>query len=258
MSNAKTLRALIVDDEPIARKGVRSLLKSEEQIEVIGEAANGLEAIEMISKKSPDVVFLDVQMPGLDGFGVIEQIGVGKMPVIIFVTAYDLHALKAFQVHAIDYLLKPINPDNFHIAVERARSLLQTEKSVDINKKLVALLQTMNVNQEYHKRFVLKSTGRMVIVNVDEIDWIEADGDYVRLYVKGRYQLMRERISAIEQQINPAQFIRIHRSVIVRIDRIKEMKPLLNGDHLLTLHDGTQLSLSRTYRDKVLGLIAQA
>ncbi len=252
MSDAKPIRAIIVDDEPLARKGIRSFLKPEPDVEIVGEAADGVEAVKYIQSLSPNVVFLDVQMPGLDGFGVIEKIGVDKMPIVIFVTAYDLHALKAFQVHAIDYLLKPINPESFHHALQRTRILLKSDRSVEINKKLLSLLQSINVHREYQQRFIIKSTGRITVLSVNDLDWIQADGDYVRLYAKGKYHLMRERISNLEQQLDPSHFIRIHRSIIARIDRVKELKPLINGDHLVILMDGTQLSMSRTYRDKVL------
>ena len=249
------IRALIADDEPLARKGVLAMLKAETDIEVIGESADGLETVAAIQEKSPDLVFLDVQMPGLDGFGVIEHVGVERMPVVIFVTAYDLHALRAFQVHAIDYLLKPLEAERFHVALGRARALLQQHEFSEINQKLTSLLHTLRANRAYPERFVIKSLGSIEVVKVDDIHWVEAEGDYVRLHANGKSYLMREKISALENQLDPATFVRIHRSIIVRIDRIAALKPQSNSDHEVVLRDGRRLSLSRTYHDRVFAAL---
>ncbi len=249
------IRALIADDEPLARKGVHAILKAETDITVIGESADGFETVAAIREKSPDLVFLDVQMPGLDGFGVIEQVGVEHMPVVIFVTAYDLHALRAFQVHAIDYLLKPLDAERFHVALGRARALLQQHEFTEINQKLTSLLHTLRANRAYPERFVIKSLGSIEVVKIDDIHWIEAEGDYVRLHVHGKSHLLREKISALENQLDPAVFVRIHRSAIVRLDRIALLKPQSNGDHEVLLRDGRKLSLSRTYHDCVFAAL---
>src|ERR1043166_1937317 len=170
MTEKKAIRALVVDDEPLARRGIRSLLKSEGKIEIVGEAADGFEAVSLISSRSPNVVFLDVQMPGLDGFGVIEKIGVHKMPIVIFVTAYDLHALKAFQVHAIDYLLKPITPERLAVALDRARAIIRQPGRKEFDEQVAALLQSMRPPGETLARFVIKSIGKVVIVPVDDVE----------------------------------------------------------------------------------------
>ncbi|MCI0694078.1 LytTR family DNA-binding domain-containing protein [candidate division KSB1 bacterium] len=245
------IRALIADDEPLARKGVQAMLKGEADVAIIGESADGLQTVAAIQEKSPDLVFLDVQMPGLDGFGVIEQVGVENVPVVIFVTAYDLHALRAFQVHAIDYLLKPLNAERFHIALGRARALLQQQQFAEVNEKLTSLLNTLRANRAYPERFIIKSLGSIEVVKVSDLDWIEAEGDYVRLHAQGKSHLLREKISALETQLDPAVFVRIHRSIIVRLDRIATLKPQNNGDHVVLLRDGRKLSLSRTYHDRV-------
>jgi two-component system LytT family response regulator len=249
------IRALIADDEPLARKGVQAMLKGETDIAIIGESADGLQTVSAIQEKSPDLVFLDVQMPGLDGFGVIEQVGIENMPVVIFVTAYDLHALRAFQVHAIDYLLKPLNAERFHMALGRARALLQQQQFAEVNEKLTCLLNTLRANRAFSERFIIKSLGSIEVVKVSDLDWIEAEGDYVRLHAQGKSHLLREKISALEAQLDPATFVRIHRSIIVRLDRIATLKPQNNGDHLVFLRDGRKLSLSRTYHDRVFAAL---
>jgi two-component system LytT family response regulator len=250
--SGRLFSALIIDDEPLARKGIRSLLKNEADIEIAGECADGLEAVEAIQDKQPDLVFLDVQMPGLDGFGVIEAIGVGNMPVIVFVTAYDLHALRAFQVHAIDYLLKPLNADRFREALDRARRMATTSRPGDLGTRMLNLLKSVRPRGErYTERFVIRSLGRVTVVPVGEVDWIQAEGDYVELHsLHGKKHLLREKISVLEENLDPSVFIRIHRSSIVRIDRIRELRPHFNGDHAVYLQDGTRLSLSRTYRKR--------
>jgi two-component system LytT family response regulator len=227
------------------------MLKGETDVAIIGESTDGLQTVAAIREKSPALVFLDVQMPGLDGFGVIEQIGVENMPVVIFVTAYDLHALRAFQVHAIDYLLKPLNAERFHIALGRARALLQQQQFAEVNDKLTSLLNTLRANRAYPERFIIKSLGSIEVVKVSDLDWIEAEGGYVRLHAQGKSHLLREKISALEMQLDPAMFVRIHRSIIVRLDRIAMLKPQNNGDHVVLLRDGRKLALSRTYHDRV-------
>jgi len=245
------IRTLIVDDEPIARRGIRGLLKGEVDVEIVGEAGDGVQALEEIESKHPDLVFLDVQMPGLDGFEVVEEIGATRMPAVVFVTAFDEFALRAFSVHALDYLLKPVKKDQFRAAVDRARAVLEFSRRKDLGRRLDGLVAEINSGKKFVERFLLRSAGRLTIVRVDDIDWLESDGDYVRVHAHGKKNLLRIRISEIESKLNPAQFIRIHRSTIVAIDRVVEMKPATNGDYLVRLTDGTQLNLSRTYRERV-------
>jgi len=247
------IRVLIVDDEPLARKGIRAHLATAPDVEIVGESTNGIQAVEDIRSRAPDIVFLDIKMPGLDGFGVIEKVGVDRMPVIIFVTAYDLHALHAFQVHAVDYLLKPVHAAAFAVALERARILLSRHSPNQIAKTLSALMKQLRTS--YPDRFVVKSIGKSVIVPVAEIDWCEAQDDYVCLYARGKKYLLRDTMTTVEAQLDPNVFIRIHRSVIVRLDSIREMKPLVNGDHRIVLRDGKELTMSRTYRKSVMAAL---
>lgn len=242
------IRTLIADDEPLARKGLRSLLSKHEAFHIVGESSDGLEAVEHIRTLQPDVVFLDVQMPGLDGFGVVRTLGEVKLPVIVFVTAYDQYALDAFRVHALDYLLKPIDRDQFAIAIERVHAMLARPSQ----EQIADLVRALAKPREYLERLMVKGTGKMTVLPLTDVDYFHADGDYVRIHIGSKYHLIREKLSHLEEQLDPAIFVRVHRSSIVRIDRIRELKPLFNGDHVIILRDGQQLSLSRTYRDRVL------
>ena len=249
------LDVLIVDDEPLARKGLRKFLAREQDMCIVGECGDGVEAVEQIQEKTPDIVFLDIQMPGLDGFGVIDAIGVQEMPLTVFVTAYDLHALRAFDVHAIDYLLKPVIPERLAVTLDRARAIVQQANRSEIDKQVAALLQAMRPSEDKLERIVIKSVGKVVLVPVDEVDWITADGDYVKLHTPHKVHLLREKISILEAKLDPSNFIRIHRSAIVRIGCIRELRPLLNGDHVVILHNGEQLALSRTLRARVFSAL---
>ncbi len=252
----KNITVLLVDDEPLARKGMRTMLKGSHDIEIIGESADGPQAVKDIVAKKPDLVFLDVQMPGLDGFGVLEKVGLRRMPLTIFVTAYDKHALHAFQVHAIDYLLKPIDTEHLRVALERARAMRQRFETTEMHEKLEHLIAELRTPRAFPPRFFIKSTGRTTIVKSQDIEWCEAEDDYVALYVRGKKHLYSATIGSLESQLDPATFIRIHRSVIVNIDQIRELKPMFNGDQRMLLKNGKELSLSRTYRKKVLETIS--
>jgi two-component system LytT family response regulator len=243
---------LIADDEPLARKGLRKMLTGVPDLEVVGESADGPQAAQDIGKKKPDLVFLDIQMPGLDGFGVIEKVGIPRMPVTIFVTAYDRHALRAFQMHAIDYLLKPIDKESLHIALDRARAILQKHDADNGRRQLATLLESLRSSSPFPSRFVIRSTGRTVIVNVKDIEWCEAEDDYVALYVRGKKMLLHETVGSLESKLDPRHFVRIHRSIIVPIQQIRELKPMFNGDQRIILRSGKDLPLSRTYRKRVL------
>ena len=252
------IRALIVDDEPLAREGVRNLLQKDPQVEIDGECSDGVQAIETIRATKPDLVLLDIQMPEVGGFEVIEGVGVDEMPAVIFVTAYDKDALEAFQVHALDYVLKPIDPERFAHALTHASEMIAMRSSGEISLKLSALLQGLHRSPRYLERIMVKGTGRIYFLRTDEVDWIEADGDYVRLHVQGKSHMIRERISTLEEKLNPAQFGRIHRSTMVNLNRIREIQPLFSGEHVVTLHDGKKLALSRSYREKLLALLNRA
>ena len=243
------IRALVVDDEPLARRGIRVRLERAEGVEVIGESTNGPEAVAAIRELSPDLVFLDVQMPGLDGFGVVELVGAEQMPPVVFVTAYDAHALKAFDVHALDYLLKPIDDERFDVAVARARRRI-TERAA-FGSQLAAVLAEVR-----DRRILIKDRGKVIIVNEADVDWVEAEGDYVRVHTGGRGHLLRETMSAMAERLDPTRFARIHRSTIVNVSRIRELKSHPNREYTVVLHDGTRLKLSRGYRDALRGHFA--
>ncbi|HEY9403227.1 MAG TPA: response regulator [Pyrinomonadaceae bacterium] len=257
----RKISALIVDDEPIARRGLRQHLKTESDVEVIGECANGREAVAAIEQQMPDLVFLDVQMPLLDGFGVIEAVGTKKLPAVVFVTAYDEHAIRAFEVNALDYLLKPIDGDRFQKTLARAREQLRGSKTKQIEQKLAALLQSLGEHRpegrqtKYLERVVIKESGCVFFLRADEIDWIRAHGNYVQIHIKGAAHLLRETMDGIESKLDPGKFLRLRRSTIVRIERIKELHHLFNGEYAVILKDGTQLSSSRRYRQNLDALL---
>jgi two-component system LytT family response regulator len=246
------IRTLIVDDEPLARERVRSLVADQAELELVGEASDGDQAVEAILGQQPDLVFLDVQMPKQTGFDVIREIGAGNMPAVVFVTAYDQYAIKAFDVHAVDYLLKPFDRERFEGAVDRARKQLEAEDGGALKTQLMQLVRDLQpaavVKQD---RIVVKSGGRLFFLRIDEIDWIEAAGNYVRVHVGKEAHLIRETMNAIEGRLDAKMFLRIHRSRIVNMERVKELHPWFNGDYAVILRDGTKLMLSRGYRDKL-------
>lgn len=253
------IRTLIVDDMLLARKRVRRYLSADPEVEIVGECANGPQAVAAIETLTPDLLFLDVQMPELDGFDVLNTVGLQACPAVIFVTAYDQFALRAFEVHALDYLLKPFDRERVRKALERAKSQLRQQESNDLDERLHALLKDIKRDPPQHlKRLVVKTSGRTIFLLAEEIDWIESAGNYLKLHAGRESHLIRERMSQLESRLDPAKFVRIHRSTLVNIDRIKEMQPLFNGDQLVVLRDGKQLTMSRTYRDKLLSLLEQS
>ena len=246
------IRTLIVDDEPLGRERIRALLASDPDIEVIEECADGRRAVAAIERARPDLVFLDVQMPEMDGFAVLEAIAGDRMPVIIFVTAYDRYALRAFEVHALDYLLKSFDRERFAAALERAKEEIHRSKAGVLNERLAGLLEDLQAKQKRLTRLVVKSGGRIVFLRVDEIDWVEAADNYVRIHAGRESHLIRETLQSLEGRLNPDKFLRIHRSTLVNLDRIRELQPIFHGDYLVKLNDGTELTLSRSYREKLL------
>ena len=242
------IRVLVADDQPMARERLISLLAAEPGVELAGTAASGPEAIDCIRQGSPDLVFLDLQMPGMDGFKVIEAIGVDRMPPTVFVTAYDEYAVRAFEVHALDYLLKPFGRQRFQSALARARRHLERERQGEMAGRLADLLSGRS-GESSSERLLVKSGGRVSFVDVDSIDWIEAEGNYVRLYAGDQVHLMRETMTALTERIGAKRFCRIHRSRIVNIKRVKELLIAGGGDYQVVLWDGTKLGLSRLYRD---------
>jgi two-component system, LytTR family, response regulator len=252
-----TLRAVVVDDEPLARQRIRNLLAEVEDVEVIAECANGREAIQAIEESPPDLLFLDIQMPELDGFDVLQAIGVGHVPVVIFVTAYDQFALRAFETHALDYLLKPFDDERFEAALERARERIRQQQGGDLDRRLRALLEEVRGDRGYLQRLVVPTGHRSVFIRTAEIDWIEAERNYIRLHVGGRAYLLRENLGRIESALDPAKFCRIHRSTIVNIDRIQAVESLFRGEYLVLLHDGTKLTSGRSYRPNLHHLMGK-
>jgi two-component system LytT family response regulator len=243
------LRALVVDDEALARQRIRDLLRRSTDIELVGECADGLAAVKAIEDLRPDLVFLDIQMPELDGFGVVEAVGAERMPPTLFVTAYDQHALKAFEVHALDYLLKPFSPERFHQALDRARRWCLRagpEKVPDLE----ALLASLRQERPWVDRLLVRQGDRHMLVKTSALQWIEAEDNYVRLHVEGTSHLLRQTMSGLLARLDPAQFRRIHRSAIVNLDCIKEFQPWTGGDLMVIMRDGTRLTLSRTYREQ--------
>jgi two-component system LytT family response regulator len=257
------IRTLIVDDEVLARRRIRNLLRGREEFEVIGECANGREAAQVIIERRPDLLFLDVQMPDLDGLSVLAQVQAsGQMPVTIFVTAYDQYALKAFELHAVDYLLKPFDDERFERALAWAQTQLEREQLSNFTQRISALLEGQATGAQHKEqappapaksptRLAIKSAGRVQFVRTDEIDWIEAESYYARLHANGKSHLLRETLGNLETQLDPSRFARIHRSTIVNIERIKELQPQSHGEYTVILHNGYQLRLSRSYRDKL-------
>jgi two-component system LytT family response regulator len=245
-------RVLIVDDEPLARERLRTLLQEEPGFEVVGEAADGTTGAESILALQPDLVFLDVQMPGADGFDVIDAVGADKMPFVVFVTAYDRYALRAFDVHALDYLLKPFDRERFKQALARARQQLDRHNgNGDIERRLAAIVSDLKPARARTDRFVVKSGGRIFFVRTGEIDWIEAAGNYVKLHVGNDSHLIRETMNAVEAKLSPDLFVRIHRCHIVNIEQVRELQPWFNGEYVVFLKNGTRLTLSRGYRERL-------
>jgi two-component system, LytTR family, response regulator len=251
------IRTLIVEDEPLMRERLRGLLAEEPDVVIVGECANGPEAVAALDADRPDLVFLDVQMPGLNGFEVIEAVGVERMPATVFVTAYDRYALRAFEVHALDYLLKPFNRERFRQALERARGRLRQARPAEVHELLRALLADVQTAARGPRRLIVKSDNRIVLVKPEDVDWVEAAGNYVRLHVGKDEHLLRATMEGVEAQLPPRQFVRIHRSTIVNVERIHSMEPGFHGDYVVQLHDGTELPLSRTYRPKLEELLGR-
>lgn len=248
-------RVLLVDDEPAARSRLRQMLREEPDFEIVGESASGRQALTSIRELRPDLVFLDIQMPGLNGLEVCRALEPDELPRIVFVTAYDRYALQAFEVHAIDYLLKPFDQDRFRKTLAHAREQLRPASSTAASERILAALKDLQVAPPRTERFAFKSDGRVVFVRLDEIDYLEADGNYVKLLAGGTTHLLRETLAALEHQLAPNRFLRISRSVIVNLDRVKEVQPLFYGDHVVILRNGTQLTLTRSHRDKLDSLL---
>lgn len=261
------IRTIIVDDEPTARRGIRLLLERDGGVEVVGEASGGAEAVDLILREKPELAFLDVQMPGCDGFEALAKLDAAATPAVIFVTAYDEHALRAFEVNAVDYLLKPYDDARFAAALQRGKDEVRRRQADTVNSRLTQLLDYLQQSgdraapsrdEPAGDRILLKSSGEIFFLKADEIDWIEAEGDYMKFHVAGRAHLMRETMARLEARLDPKRFIRIHRSTIVNIDRLRKLSPSFAGEYAVILHDGTKLKLSRGYHERIASLLKEA
>jgi two-component system LytT family response regulator len=245
------IRALIADDEPLAREWVRSAVAEDPDLEVIGEAGDGFEAAESIRRLKPDLVFLDVQMPGLDGFGVLEALSPEEIPAVVFVTAFDQYAVRAFEAQAVDYLMKPFSRERVEEAVRRVRELVKGKSLEDFRESIARIVEKIRRDRSYPEWVLLKAEGKNVFVKVRDIDWIESSRNNVRIHVGQNIYLLHETTTAIASRLDPKRFLRIHRSAIVNIERVRELHPWFNGDYAVILRDGTQLTLSASYRDRL-------
>ncbi|MEW6338742.1 MAG: LytR/AlgR family response regulator transcription factor [Acidobacteriota bacterium] len=243
------MRVVIADDEALARARIRSMLENDPEVEVVAECPDGRSAVDVIQAERPDIVFLDIQMPELDGFQVVEEIAGESAPAVVFVTAFDQYALRAFQVHAIDYLLKPFDRGRFAECLARAKAA--AGRSGMVSERLLALIEELRGERKSLERVIVRSGGRVSFVKVSEIDWIEASGNYLRLHCGQTVHLIRDTMNAFEGRLDPQTFMRIHRSTMVNIERIRELQPWFHGDYMVILVDGTKLTLSRSYRHKL-------
>jgi two-component system LytT family response regulator len=254
----KKIKTLIVDDEPLARQSLRVLLSEDSEIELIGECGSGAEALRAIGQQSPDLIFLDIQMPSMNGFDVLERLDAEHLPAIIFVTAFDQYAIKAFEVHALDYLLKPFSDARFWKALKQAKVQVEQREVSELSQRLIALLDDREHAgtdktraTPYLSRLMIKSASRVLFLKVDEIDWIEAADYYVNLHVGRKTHLIRETMGELETKLDPQKFQRVHRSSIVNLDRVRELHPMFNGEYIVVLQDGTELKLSRSRREQL-------
>jgi two-component system LytT family response regulator len=247
------MRILIVDDEPPARRGVRARLTNQPDIEIVGECASGKDAVTAIQSLSPDLVFLDIQMPDLSGFDVLRQLSGARLPLVIFLTAYNQHALRAFEVHALDYLVKPIDDVRFYESIEHARTHVGRRLAGEVETRLRKLLDEYQNDgaSRYETRFAVRTRQRISIVEVNDIDWIQASRDYVTLHSGKKSYLLRQSMNGIESQLDPSRFLRIHRSAIIQASRIRELVTLENREYLIRLSTGVELKSSRTYSDVI-------
>jgi two-component system LytT family response regulator len=245
------LRTLIVDDEPLAREGLRALLSRDADISAIREAKDGLEAVAAIRGHHPDLVFLDVQMPEMDGFAVVREIGATHMPGVVFVTAHDQYAIQAFEINALDYLLKPVIEERFMKALARAKSRICSDATTDLNRQIMGLIECIATPPRHVKRLAVRSAGKTLFVDAEDVDWMEAAENYVELHVGRASHLVHVTMNAIEKSLDPQIFVRIHRSIIVNLGRIKSLESGAHGEYVITLQDGARLQSGRTYSERL-------
>ena len=251
------IRVVVADDELLARKFIRRMLKQDPEVEIVAECSNGAEAVATIRKEKPDLVFLDVQMPEMDGFAVLDAVRLDHLPEIVFTTAYESYAIRAFELHALDYLLKPFDQTRFRDAMKHAKERLNQRQHEDERLQIGALLESLKNQTQYLDRLIIKADGRITFLSTREIDWIEADDKYVHLHTGKTARMVRQTLSGMEAQLDPKKFLRIHRSTIVNVERIKELQPLFSGEHSIVLQDGTRLTLSRNYKNSLFELLGK-
>ena len=251
-------RVLIVDDEPLAREGLRLLLADDADFPDIQEARNGREAVQSIRSGCPDLVFLDVQMPEMDGFGVVREIGPERMPPVVFVTAHDRYAIQAFEINAADYLLKPVTAARFGKTLERIKLRLGGTASEDASRQILSLLQTIAEPRRYAQRLAVRAAGKTAFVDVGDVHWMESAENYVQLHTTGGSPLVHMPMNALEQSLDPDHFLRIHRCAIVNVRQIKELQPASHGEYIITLHNGTRIQSGRMYHAKLKALSANS
>jgi len=249
------LTTLIVDDEPLAREGLRLLLSRDPEVSAVREARDGREAVAAIRECKPDLVFLDIQMPEMPGFEVVRAIGAASMPEVVFVTAHDQYAIQAFEVNALDYLLKPVIEERFVKALARAKNRIRANAAADSNRQIIGLLETIASPRHFLKRLAVRSAGKTVFLEVEDVDWIGAAENYVELHVARASYLLHVTMNTLEKSLDPEMFLRIHRSIIVNATRIKEMHSGAHGEYVITLRDGVRLQSGRTYADRLKALV---
>lgn len=255
------IRTVIVDDEPPARARLIALLADEPDIEIVGEAGGGSAAVRAITELTPDLVFLDIQMPGLDGFDVLRATAGIHQPLVVFVTAYDQHALKAFDVQAVDYVLKPVVEPRFRAAVRRAVARLRETPRPELTRALTQLLESVGAGgaaaspNDAPSRFAIRHDGRVVFVPLEDIAWVGADGDFVQVHARKQTYMVRETMAEVEARLPARRFVRVHRSAIINVDRVREIQPWFKGDYVVLMDDGTKIQTGRTYRRSVQGII---
>ena len=252
MTKMRTIRTVIVDDEPASRKGMRHLLAADPEIVVVGECSNGLEAVAAIRDSVPDLVFLDVQMPELEGFDVLREVSGERAPTVVFVTACEQYALRAFEARAVDYVVKPFTDERFRQSLHRAKQQVRGAWLEELPQGLSALLPEREPRRpRYLDRLAVRCGGKVTLVPVREIEWIDAEGDRVRIHAGKTWHLLRETMKNLEDRLDDARFVRIHRSTIVNLEKVKELQPFFHGEYVVVLHNGATLKLSRRYRDRL-------
>lgn len=254
----ESIKVLIVDDEPLARNYIRRLLGAEPDIKIIGECGNGKEAVGLIKSASPDLVFLDVQMPEMDGFSTLKNLDNRNLPLIIFTTAYEEYAVRAFEIHAIDYLLKPFDQVRFLQSLTYARERLSSSSEKEANsRQFTELLKNLEEKPPYLKRLLIKKDGRIVFLKTEEIDWIKADDKYINLFSANSSHLVRQTLNAIKTQLDPQVFVQISRSVIVNVERIRELQTMFSGEYVVVMTDATELAVSRNYKNELFDILGK-